>query len=41
MEAVVTRARRLDVLAPPAVNACVDLWRSWFRSLDRRGGEDS
>jgi hypothetical protein len=39
MEAVVSRARRLDVLAPPAVSACVDLWRGWFRSMDRQAGE--
>ena len=39
MEAVVTHARRLNVPAPPAVSACVDLWRGWGRSIDRRAGE--
>jgi hypothetical protein len=39
MEAVVDRARRLDLPAPPAVSICVDTWRGWVRSMDRRAGE--
>jgi hypothetical protein len=39
MEAVVTRARRLDVAVPEAIAVCVDTWRGWYRSLDRRAGE--
>ena len=39
MESVVTRARRLQVTVPPAVEVCVDTWRGWVRSMDRRAGE--
>jgi hypothetical protein len=36
MESVIDRARRLEVVTPGAVAACVDLWRAWVRTLDRR-----
>jgi hypothetical protein len=38
MESVVERAQQLDMLAPEPVTTCVDLWRGWVRSLDRRRG---
>jgi len=41
MEAVVTRARELDVIVPEAIAVCVDTWRGWVRSMDRRAGEGS
>jgi len=41
MQAVVDRARRLDVPVSEALVVCVDAWRGWFRTLDRRGGEPS
>jgi hypothetical protein len=39
MEAVVNAARRLDVTVPEAIAVCVDTWRGWVRSMDRRAGE--
>jgi hypothetical protein len=39
MDAVVTRARALDVTVPEAIGVCVDTWRGWVRSMDRRAGE--
>jgi hypothetical protein len=39
MEAVVNAARRLDVTVPEAIAVCVDTWRGWVRSIDRRAGE--
>lgn len=38
MEAVVTRARRLDVAVPEALTVYIATWRGWFRGLDRRAG---
>jgi hypothetical protein len=39
MEEVVGRARALGLPAPGALDICVDAWRGWYRTLDRRGGE--
>ena len=39
MDAVVARARALDVTVPEAIAVCVDTWRGWVRSMDRRAGE--
>jgi hypothetical protein len=36
MESVIDRARRLEVVTPGAVAACVDLWRAGGRPLPRR-----
>jgi hypothetical protein len=41
MDAVVTRARALDVAVPEAIAVCVDTWRGWFRGMDPRAGEGS
>jgi len=40
MEAIVTKARRLDEGIPRAIDICVDVWRGWFRVLDRRTRDD-
>jgi hypothetical protein len=40
IDAVVTRARRLNVTVPEAIAVCADTWRGWVRSMDRRAGED-
>jgi hypothetical protein len=39
MAAVVAEAEKHDLPVPPAVESCVDLWRGWFRSMDRQAGE--
>ena len=39
MQSVVEQARRLDMTVPGAIVVCVDTWRGWYRSLDRRAGE--
>ena len=39
MEAVLRRARMAELTVPPAVSVCLDTWRGWYRSMDRKGGE--
>jgi hypothetical protein len=38
MQSVVEQARRLDMAMPGAIVICVDTWRGWYRTLDRRAG---
>jgi hypothetical protein len=39
MQSVVEQTRRLDMAVPSAIVVCIDAWRGWHRSLDRRAGE--